>query len=95
MDYTTLLEGDSGARESAKLSRIRRILRTVGDSIQNGVRRSGGASVSNSLSLSFTLFTRTVFRFTSLSRDRKERVETTHRRNAPFAKQPSSKGQKI
>lgn len=52
MDYTTLLEGDSGARESAKLSRIRRILQTVGDSIQNGVRRSGGASVSNSLSLS-------------------------------------------
>lgn len=56
MDYTTLLEGDSGARESAKLSRIRRILQTVGDSIQNGVRRSGGASVSNSLSLSLLLY---------------------------------------
>lgn len=52
MDYTALLEGDSGARESAKLSDIRRVLQRVGDSIQNGVRRSGGASVSNSLSLS-------------------------------------------
>lgn len=33
MDYTALLEGDSGARESAKLSDIRRILQRVGDSI--------------------------------------------------------------
>lgn len=56
MDYTALLEGDSGARESAKLSDIRRILQRVGDSIQNGVRRSGGASVSNSFSPSLSLY---------------------------------------